>query len=184
MTANKTHAADRCAPADSHIRSEKMKKLLLVFYSFVIAMCLLPAPVALSSDKDCNKDIEAFLNCNNPRVSKYLTRLTTKDIGKVLTGVRLTDGSIELKGYTFLGEAKDIAKGVHLYIFKFKKHRSAYIWVDEKVTEFPLPICPESVSFESAYVLSGDVYTWKDLQPGHGIVHSMCIDDLWMKKIK
>jgi hypothetical protein len=181
---NKGNTADRCAPADFFVRSEKMKKLFLVFYSFVIAMCVLPAPVALSSDKDCNKDVEAFLQCNNPRVSKYLARLTTKDIGKVLTGVRLTDGSTELKGYTFLGEARDITKGAHLYIFKFKKHRSAYIWVDEKGTELPLPSCPESVSFESAYVLSGDVYTWKALQPGHGIVHVMCIDDLWMNKIK
>ena len=147
-------------------------------------MCLLSvAPVALSSDKDCNKDIDAFLNCNNPRVLKYLAKLTTKDIGKVLTGVPLTDGTIELKGYTFLGEAKGIDKRVHLYVFEFKKQRSAYIWVDENGTELPLPSCPESISFESAYVFSGDVYTWKAVQPGHGIVHVMCIEDSWLKKL-
>ena len=148
-------------------------------------MCLLSAaPVASSSDKDCNKDINAFLNCNNPRVVEYLVKLTPKDIGKVLAGVSLSDGTIELKGYTFLGEAKAIANGVHLYVFEFNKQRCAYIWVDENGTDLPLPSCPESISFESAYVLSGDVYTWKAVQPGHGIVHAMCVDDLWMNKLK
>jgi len=142
------------------------------------------APIALSSDKDCNKDVKTFLDCNNPRVRKYLASLTRKDIGKVLKGVHLTDGTIELKGYIFLGEARGIDKGVHLYVLELKKQRSAYIWVDENGTELPLPSCPESISFESAYVLSGDVYTWKAVQPGHGLVHAMCVADSWLKKLK
>jgi hypothetical protein len=161
-----------------------MKKINHILSSVVIGMCLLSSPLsAFSSDEGCNKDIEAFLKCNNPRVIEFLTALSSKDIGKKLKGVRLTDGTVELRSFTFLGEAKGIAKGVHLYIFKYKKHREAYIWTDEKGDELPLPRCPESVSSESAYVLSGDVYTWKALQPGHGIVHSMCVKPSWITKI-
>ena len=63
-------------------------------------MCLLSATPVTSSDKDCNKDIDAFLNCNNPRVLEYLAKLTPKDIGKVLTGVRLTDAHNGLRVMT------------------------------------------------------------------------------------
>ena len=158
-----------------------INKLLLAFAGLI----LFSAAIAYSStDDECSKDIEAFLNCNNPKVIKYLTALTRKDIGKILNGVRLADGSMTLKGHTFLGEAKGIGRGVHLFIFKFNKNRVAYLWVDENGTAIDLPVCPQSVSFESSYVLSGDVYTWKAAQPGHGVVQTMCIKKEWIKKIK
>lgn len=152
----------------------------IVLGTFILCSAL----AASSSDNKCNKDIEAFLNCNNPRVIKYLTALTKKDIGKVLNGVSLTDRTVVLKGYTFLGEAKGIGKGVHLFIFKFRANRVAYLWVEENGMKLDLPICPKVVSFESAYILSGDVYTWKVAQPGHGLVQTMCVKEEWMKKIK
>lgn len=185
ITSRSTGSPMNPAPGDLCVRSQIMKKINHILLSVVVGMCLLSsASTAFSSDEDCNKDVEAFLDCNNPRVKKLLTALTTKDIGKVLKGVRLTDGTMELQGYTFLGEVKGIAKGVHLYIFEFKKQREAYIWTEEKGDELLLPRCPESVSFESAYVLSGDVYTWKALQPGHGVVHAMCVKPSWMTKLK
>ena len=165
----------------SEIMTNLTNKLLLAFTGVV----LFSVTIAYSSsDDECNKDIEAFLNCNNPKVIKYLTALTKKDIGKVLNGVRLTDGSMTLKGRTFLGEAKGIGQGVHLYIFKINKNREAYLWVDENGTALDLPVCPKSVSFESSYGLSGDVYTWRAAQPGHGIVQTMCIKKEWIKKIQ
>ena len=128
--------------------------------------------------------MEAFLTCNNPKVIEYIKTLTKKDIGKVLDGARLTDGTMTLKGHTFIGEAKDIGRGVHLFIFKYMKNQVAYLWVDEKGTAIDLPVCPQSVSFESSYVLSGDVYTWKAAQPGHGVVQTMCVKKEWIKKIR
>ena len=158
-----------------------INKLLLAFAGVI----LFSVALAFSaSDENCNKDIEAFLKCNNPTVIKYLTALTKRDIGKILKGVRLTDGSMTLKGHTFLGEAKGIGRGVHLFIFEINKNRVAYLWVDENGTALDLPVCPQSVSFESAYGLSGDVYTWKAAQPGHGVVQTMCIKKEWLKKIK
>jgi hypothetical protein len=160
------------------------KKLFhILLFAVGISLCS-AAPVAISSDEDCNKDINTFLDCNNARVIKYLTKLTKKDVGNVLKGVPLSDGTVELRGYAFLGEAKGLDKGVHLYVVEFKKQRSAYIWVDENGNELLLPSCLDSVSFESAYVLSGDVYTWKAVQPGHGVVHAMCLKDLWINKLK
>ena len=120
-----------------------MKRIDHILLSAIVGMCILSFPLtAFSSDEDCNKDVDAFLKCNNPRVIEFLTGLSSKDIGKKLKGVRLTDGSVELQGYTFLGEAKGIAKGVHLYIFKLKKQREAYIWTDKKrrrITSPPMP---------------------------------------------
>jgi hypothetical protein len=139
---------------------------------------------ASPADEDCNKDVDTFDSCNNPKVIKYLEKLTKKDKGITLKGVRLTDGTIELKGYIFLVEAKNVGKGVHLYIFSFKKYRIAYIWIDEDGTELNLPSCPQSVSFESTYGLSGDVYTFAALQPGHGVVHTMCVKKEWLKKLE
>jgi len=115
---------------------------------------VLSALTVFSSDEDCNRDLGAFLDCNNPKVISYLTTLERADIGKVLKGVQLTDGTIALKDYKFIGKAVGIGKGVSLYVVEFEKHRSAYIWIDRTGTELPVPRCPESVSFESAYVLS------------------------------
>jgi len=148
-------------------------------------MCfLLSSLTAFSSDKDCSKNIDTFLDCNNLKVISYLKKLTNADIGKVLKGLQLTDGTSVLKNYTFIGKADGIVKGAHLYVFEFKRQRSAYIWIDKTGSELLLPRCLESVSHESAYVLSGDVYTWKALQPGHGVVHAMCLEDSWIQKLK
>ena len=101
-----------------------------------------------------------------------------------MTGVRLTDGTVVLKDYKYIGKAEGLAKGIHLYVVEFEKHRSAFIWIDKDGTELLLPNCPEKVSFESAYVISGDVYTWKAVQPDHGVVQAMCIDNSWVKKAR
>lgn len=162
-----------------------MNKIKNIQWVIVAGIYFLFVPPTFSaSNENCNKDLEAFLNCNNPKVMKYLTALTKKDIGKVLNGVRLTDGTMELKGSIFLGEAKGIGKGIHLFIFKIKTNRVAYLWIEDNGTELNLPRCPVSVSHESAYVLSGDVYTWKAAQHGHGVIQTMCIKEEWMKQIK
>jgi hypothetical protein len=145
-------------------------------------MVLIAFTCPASNDK-CDDNLEDWLNYNNPRVIKYLLSFTKNDVGKVVKGVLLTDGTKEMQGYVFVGEAKGLGKGVHLYIFEYKKQRSAYVWVDEGGTELFLPECPDKVSFESAYVLSGDVYTWEAVQPGHGVVHVMCLKDLWLRKL-
>ena len=125
----------------------------------------------------CNDNLDEWLKCNNTRVINYLKSLSDNNINKIVKGVLLSDGTKEMQGYVFLGKAKGLGKGIHLYIFEHKKKRSAYVWIDKNGTELTIPKCSEKVSSESAYVLSGDVYTWAAVQPGDDVVHIMCIDN-------
>lgn len=157
-------------------------KTIKITGAVVAAICLISTLAFSASDDRCNADLDEYLNCNNQRVMKYLTALTKKDVGKVIDGVRLTDGDTVLKGHTFLGEAKGMGKGVRLFIFKYKRNHVAYLWVEQNGAEFDLPDCPKSVSDESAYVLSGDVYTWKAAHPGDGVIETPCVKEEWLKK--
>lgn len=131
----------------------------------------------------CDKNLDAWLKCNNPRIIKYLLNLTKKDINKKIKGVMLTDGTEEMKDYIFIGEAK-IQEGIHLYIFRKKMQLLAYAWIDKDGIVLPIPECrnrPEEDIFESAYVLSGDVYTWKAMQSDDGVVKIMCVENDWLR---
>ena len=162
-----------------------MNKIIrnIIFIACIILFISTYSAIGLCAEKGCDRNVDAFLKCNDPIVMKYLSTLTDSDIGKVLNGVQLTDGRIKIRGYKFIGRAKGVAKGIHLYVFERKNLHYAYMWSDKNADELLLPKCPQSISFESAYVLSGDVYTYKYLQPGEGIVFTMCVNDSWLKLI-
>ena len=126
----------------------------------------------------CDTDLQAWLACNNPRVIRYLSNLSERDLRTTLSGVKLSDGSVVLGGYRFLARIKGLAAGVHVYLVEHKGNDFAYAWVGEGGTPVPLPQCPEAFP-ASVYVLSGDVYTWKELQPGHGVVKVLCVGPKW-----
>jgi hypothetical protein len=116
-----------------------------------------------------------------------LKKLSENDIGTNLKGVTLTDGRKVLSRHNYLGEAKGLGKGVHLYVFEYKGRKLAFLWVDPKGDELSLPSCPDWISedaHESSYVLSGDVYTWTAAQPGHGVIQVTCVKDSWLKAIR
>lgn len=137
----------------------------------------------IEAEKDkCDDDLSKWLKCNNPKVIKYLSSLDENSRGQILNGVLLTDGTMELRDFKFLGKTKDFGKGLHLYIFEYNKRLMAYLWIDKDGDELPLPECSKEISFESAYVLSGDVHTWKAAQPEHGVVKIMCVPDSWLRK--
>ncbi|MBX7185656.1 MAG: hypothetical protein K1Y01_10975 [Vicinamibacteria bacterium] len=146
--------------------------------SFAVAS-LLALPPSGSADP-CGANLGEWLKCNNPRVIRYLSGLSKADVGKVLPGVVLTDGTNALKGYTFLGEVTGVGKGAHLYLVSVKGGRRAFGWVDKGGSELSLPECPGSVP-GSAYGLNGDVYTWRAIQPEHGVVEAMCVAKAWDK---
>jgi hypothetical protein len=138
----------------------------------------------------CDVDLDAWLACNNPRAIRYLSSLSDADVGKVLTGVKLTDAKVAAKGYRLIALPKT-AKGVHIVVVRRPSESAvdaadgflpagegAFIWVDPGGAEVPLPECPRS-AFENQYVLSGDVYTWNAVQPGHGVVEVGCINPEW-----
>jgi hypothetical protein len=142
------------------------------------------------SPKACDADLEAWLGCNNPRAIRYFSKLSQADVGRVLKGVRLTDGTVAAKNYRLIGLPRT-ARGVHIVVVRRPKSSApdaadgflpggdgAFVWVESGGPEVPLPECPES-AFENQYVLSGDVYTWKAVQPGHGVVEVGCIKPEW-----
>jgi len=129
----------------------------------------------------CGKDLESWLGCNNPRVIHYLSQFRPRDVGRVLEGVRLSDGSFAAKSHRYLGRAEHLGRGIHVVLVEREGKETAYVWVEEGSPPLPLPECGESFP-GSAYLLSGDVYTWKSVQPGHGVVEVMCVDPSWRRR--
>ena len=153
----------------------------------VITLSILLSYSIIANANDCDADLDKWLACNNDLVIQYLKRLGPNDVGTDLKGVTLTDGRDVLRGHRYLGEARGLGKGTHLYVFEYKGRKSAFLWIDPKGNELPLPSCPDWVSedaYESSYVLSGDVYTWRVAQPGYGVIQVMCVKDSWLKAIR
>ena len=129
----------------------------------------------VSAENNCNKDISTFLNCNNPIVMNYLSSLTDKDIGHKVAGIKLTDSKVLIKDYKFLGKSTKVHQSINLYLFEFNGRQQAVVWINSGGMELAIPKCPAKTSFADAFVLSGDVYTWKAVQPEHGVVQIFCI---------
>jgi len=150
--------------------------------SAVLAAAISASPAA-TGPNHCDRDLGTWLDCNNPRVMKYLQRLRPSDVGHVLKGVSLTDGDAVLRGLKYLGEARGLGRGVHLYLFERRGKRSAFLWIDADGDTFSLPSCPASVSAESSYLLSGDVFTSSTARPGDGVIEVKCVNELWMQRV-
>lgn len=127
-----------------------------------------------------------WLQTNNPRVIKYLTNLRPANIGKEVSGIELSDGSIVLDGHKYLGAAVGLGKGVHAHILSHKQKQYAYIWIDPAGEKLLLPDCSKSdpeITGNGSYVLSGDIYTSKYVQPGDGLVVNECPSKSWLTAI-
>ena len=127
-----------------------------------------------------------WLKINNPIAIDYLSSLKSSDIGKVLEGVRLCNGDNPFHNLKYLGQAKNMGKGIHLYLFSGMARQYAYIWIDKEGEPLQLPDCAKGPDApeETAYVLSGDVYTWWAVQPGDGVVISQCPIEEWLQMAK
>lgn len=127
-----------------------------------------------------------WLQTNNPRVIKYLSNLGPANIGKEVSSIELSDGTVVLDGYKYLGAAVGLGKGVHVYIFSHKQKQYAYIWIDPTGEKLLLPDCSESdpeITGNGSYVLSGDIYTWKYVRPGDDLVVNECPRKSWLTAI-
>jgi hypothetical protein len=142
-----------------------------------LIIILIPLSYSITTNaNDCDADLNKWLACNNPRVIQYLKRLSLNDVGTDIKGVTLTDGRNVLRGYRYLGEAIGLGKGVHLYVFEYKGRKLAFLWIDPKGNELPLPSCPDWISedaYESSYLLSWRCLhieirsAWPRGHPGH-----------------
>lgn len=129
--------------------------------------------------EECNSDLALFLACNDKLVKNYLESLPNSSIGKVIPGVKLTDGKRFPSGRKYLGKAKLKRRGAHVHLFREGAALTAVLWVDHGGEPIKVPRCPEGVSPESAYVLSGDVFTWTEVTPSSPVVETKCLDNAW-----
>jgi hypothetical protein len=132
---------------------------------FALALLL-----SISASSAEERTLGEQLAIDNPKVVAYLEKLTDSDVGKKVKGVRLSDGSIELKGCVFLGSHVNTAKKQHIYTFRSDGHEVSYIWIDKGGSSLAVPPDPNDESGENASILSGDVFTSPRVEPGDGVI--------------
>lgn len=120
-----------------------------------------------------------WLERNEPIVRDYLLALRSNDIGRPLQGAKLTDGTRLFAGDVFLGVIDGIPKGVQGFLFQRDDAKFACIWADTGAPTLRLPRCADPTALEHE-VISRDVYTYGDLQPGGNIVIVWCPPDDWL----
>ncbi len=139
----------------------------------VLASIVLGVPAAWATE--CEQNIEDWLAANNARVIAFLRALPPGAVGSTVPGVKLSDGRRVLTRHKYLGQVIDPGAGAHVYLFSDRGKRVAYVWVDASGAPLPVPECEtRPTDDEPKNVLSGDVYTFKDVQPGDGIVVFHC----------
>lgn len=125
---------------------------------------------ALTGHAQTPASIGEQLNQDNPAVISYLEKLTPEKIGKKLKGLKLSDGTVEFKGATFVGMKIIPAKKQHIYVVRDKDGERAYVWIEKGGKALRIPKPAGDDSGENAYVLSGDIYTFADIAADDGIV--------------
>lgn len=154
-----------------------MKRLVL------IALLVLAMAPRVSAAGD---PLSVWLSKNEPKVIAYLQSLDTSPVGNKLPGVMLSDGNRELEGYIYAGHVAHPPKGAHIYLFKYEGADVAYIWVDVDGNPLPLPPCSEddprtSLAGWGGAVLSGDVYSDFEVQPGGNLIITHCMLPAWLR---
>lgn len=148
-----------------HIK--KISFFLILFFGIAFAFIIHAG--------ETRKNLGEQLDADNLKVIQYLKKLPLSAQGKKITGVTLSDGTNELKDMTYLGKIKTPQKEKHIYLFSNGVRKLAYEWVDLGGKALSLPECRgEEFEDGGARVLSGDVYTWKAVQPGEGVVINLC----------
>lgn len=130
------------------------------------------------------KTLGEQMEIDNPKVLSYLATLKDSDVGKKVKGVKLSDGTLELKGSQFLGSKHITAKKQHVYLFKSEDGVVAYAWVDTGGKALTIPIDKSGSPGESAYILSGDIYTFPVVEGGDGLVILSGATPEWFQKLK
>jgi hypothetical protein len=107
-------------------------------------------------------NLGVFLEHENPRVMSFLISLGDKDVGTKVQGFRLCDGNILFQDWRYLGKAKGLKQGQHLFLFREGKAFRAVAWVDQTAKPLLIPTCPKHLdcAAEGQYAISYDVHTF------------------------
>lgn len=130
------------------------------------------------------KTLGEQMEIDNPRVLTYLASLKDSDIGQKVKGVKLSDGTLELKGSELLGFKRLSAKKQHIYLFKSEDGVVAYVWIDTGGKSLTIPVDKSGSPGENAHILSGDTYTYPIVEGGDGVVILTGATPEWFQKQK
>jgi hypothetical protein len=118
---------------------------------------------------------------NEPLVEEYLTTLPDSARGSVLDGIKLSDGRRWFAGSTYLGRVEGLPPGTHVALLREQDEVMAFMWIAEDGQPLPLEACESGQNKGiRARKLAGQVYAWKALSPGHGVVFTPCPPDAWI----
>jgi hypothetical protein len=117
---------------------------------------------------------------SGPLAVEYLTTLPDRMVGQTLTGIALSDGQRWLEGFTFVGRVRVDHPGLWVVVIESPEgDRKTFMWIEEAGEPLPLEICEPTQQGVRARVLSGEIYTWRALRPGDGIVSTDCPPVSW-----
>lgn len=141
-----------------------------------LLLCL-PPPLSAAGLAD-------WLAVNNPRVIDYLQALHAGDVGRILDGVALSDGGRALAGLRYRGRVSGVHPGTWIHLLEGERGMVAYLWLEPGAAPLALPGCPgprppDWWPGREAAVLSGDVYTFRQLTAEAGVVTTHCVPPAW-----
>jgi len=127
-------------------------------------------------------ELGQWLEINEPIVRSYLLSLKPSQVGKTLTGTKLSHGHHEFKGYKYIANLSAPDRSLYMYKFRYEykgnKYEAHYIWVNKGFPEHDLnvsPSCPGKWIEPGGWgILSGDQYTYQAALPGDNIVVTTC----------
>src|SRR6478735_7502702 len=94
---------------------------------------------ALTGNAKTPASLGEQLSQDNPAVVSYLEKLTPEKIGKKLKGLKLSDGSVEFKGATFVGMRVIPTKRQHIYVIRDEEGERAFVWIDKGGKDLKIP---------------------------------------------
>lgn len=144
-----------------------------------IGSCFVFGFLFLTTHCFAEQTLDDWLKKNDPIVKEYLKGLAPRHVGERVKGVLLTDGTRELAGMRFVKNLSVPGRRAHIYRFQGlvegKKCEVHYLWVDNGGRAMPPPSCAgEFFEPGGIAVLSGDVYTWREIQPTGALVRTTC----------
>lgn len=127
-----------------------------------------------------NPGSAAWYTSSSPLAVEYLRTLPNDLLGKELGGILLSDGKRWLQGFVYLGRVSVDHPGMTVVSVQLPPEKPVtFVWIEPDGEAWPLPACEPIEKGVRARTLSGQVYTWKALRPGAGIVSLECPPPFW-----
>jgi hypothetical protein len=160
-----------------------LKAKIIIFCSAIFLFHFIEIAYA----KCPGRTLKDMLDFENPRVIKRLTEIENTGTGYQEPGISLCNGKKILSNWVFKESIHIPCAGQHIYIFEEHNSLRAVIWIEKNGKEAEVPPCPNDDCTdlaEAAHVISYDVYTWREVQPGDDVVILEYPTKEWVDRLK